>query len=104
LTNPQQEFEKKLQERQKKKNSKLEDNSFIDWELVFDFIASALFHIFFISLLWALLVSCCGDSYYKKITKYNTKKIKDIVFRLVPGKAQKGEIDYKETKKLYGLK
>lgn len=86
MNSPQIELERRLLKRQKKQPSKLEDDSIIDWEIIPDFIASALFHIFLAWILWSLLLIYYEPSYNKMTT---TKKIKDIVFYLKPNKTQK---------------
>ena len=82
--------------------SKLEDESFIDLEMIYSFGISVVLHIVIFYLLWQCILINWGNSYKHIIQEIN--KTPDLIFRLAPGKEKKGEYSFEETKKIFNLK
>lgn len=96
------EFEKQFQKRVNKEKSKLEDDSFIDLEMIYSVGISVILHVVIFYLIWNVIIDLYGPSYAKVAKKLNVQP--DIVFRLSPDKPQKGEFSFEDAQKFYNLK
>lgn len=100
MNNPASEFEKKFAQRNKPK-SKLEEDSFIDWEMIYSFLISAVLHFILIFFALNIIWLYYGDSYNQLAHKIRKKPFKDLVFHLIPGNTKKGEMNYQDLIKAY---
>lgn len=99
--------EKDLQnilENKPERKSKLEEDSFIDLEMVYSFIISLITHVLILSSIWVFITYNYGSSYQKIVEQIKKQPYVDLIFNLIPGKSKKGEFSLKEAEDLFKLK
>ncbi|MEW5819963.1 MAG: hypothetical protein AB1782_07205 [Cyanobacteriota bacterium] len=77
--------------------SRLEEDSFIDWNLVISLVISIIVHLVLFYYVWILILNYFGDSYKQVINALNKRP--DIILRLQPGQTEKGEMSFKNFQK-----
>jgi len=94
---------KNILQNKPQQKSKLEEDPFIDWDMVASFIVSAIFlSIVFLSL-WVLIMSHFESSYIKTASQLKRKDHPDLVFKLIPGPVKRGEFSLKDAKKFFNM-
>lgn len=100
MTDYKAEFEKKLGARTKKP-SKLEEDSFIDWDVIYSFCISSIIHIIILVSLWGLIMNIYGEAYNKRTHKIKKKPNGDIVIKLSPTTTSKTTFNNKKVEYFY---
>lgn len=83
----------------RKPKSKLEDDSFIDWDFICSFAISLIAHAIIFGSLWMTIITLYPEAYNKAIN--SVKHPKDLIFTLIPDVKKDGEYSLEVAEKLF---
>lgn len=85
----------------RKPKSKLEDESFIDWDFIYSFGISLVFHAVIFGSLWLIIINLYPDTYNKIVNSTKSIHPKDLIFTLIPNVKKDGEYSLDDAEKIF---